>query len=88
MVQSPLLTQFSHRLSIGRRPMENVIPDSIRGQRALAAIVVTDGVGFSARMSVDEESTLSLIQRDLRMMEEICHQFEGSKYLNSWEMAC
>ena len=77
MVQSPLPAQFAHRTSIGPKPMENGIPASIRGQRALAAIVVTDGVGFSAQMSVDEESTLSLIQRDLQLMEDICHQFDG-----------
>ena len=34
-------------------------------ERALAAIVLTDAVSFSARMSVDEEGTLTLIQRDL-----------------------
>ncbi|MEM9450987.1 MAG: protein kinase [Cyanobacteria bacterium P01_E01_bin.6] len=50
---------------------------SIRGQRALAAIVLTDGVGFSARMSVDEELTLQLIHRDLRMMQKLCEEHEG-----------
>ncbi|MCG8368390.1 MAG: protein kinase [Pseudanabaenales cyanobacterium] len=77
MVQSPLLAQFMHRPSIAHRHMENGIPTSIRGQRALAAIVVTDAVDSSARMSVDEESTLSLIQRDLQLIEDICCQFDG-----------
>lgn len=52
-------------------------PAAHRGQRALAAIVLTDAVGFSARMSVDEEQTLTLIQRDQQMMERLCLQFEG-----------
>lgn len=56
--------------------MENrsAIPDN---QRALAAIVLTDAVGFSARMSLDEGSTLRLIQRDLKMMSHLCEQYNG-----------
>ena len=37
----------------------------------------TDAVGFSARMSVEEESTLRLIQRDLHLMEAACKRLEG-----------
>jgi serine/threonine protein kinase/class 3 adenylate cyclase len=48
-----------------------------RGHRALAAIVITDSVGFSARMSSDEEHTLNLIQRDLQTMRQICQNTEG-----------
>lgn len=48
-----------------------------RGNRALAAIVITDSVGFSARMSSDEEHTLTLIQRDLQTMRQICQNTEG-----------
>lgn len=48
-----------------------------RGHRALAAIVMSDGVGFSARMMDDEEHTLRLIHRDLQLMREMCQQFEG-----------
>ena len=48
-----------------------------QGHRTLAAIVVTDAVGFSARMSVEEESTLRLIQRDLHLMEAACKRLEG-----------
>ncbi|MDJ0706255.1 MAG: protein kinase [Leptolyngbyaceae cyanobacterium MO_188.B28] len=77
MVQSPLVNPFEHRPSIGHRHMENGVSTSNRGQRALAAIVVTDAVNSSARMSVDEESTLTLIQRDLQLMEDICGQFDG-----------
>jgi len=50
---------------------------SIRGQRALAAIVLTDGVGFSARMSADEELTLKMIHRDLTLMQNLCQEHEG-----------
>lgn len=57
--------------------MSSDLPTPSRGQRALAAIVVTDAVGFSARMSVDEENTLQLIQRDLELMANQCQAFEG-----------
>ncbi|NET36308.1 MAG: adenylate/guanylate cyclase domain-containing protein, partial [Cyanothece sp. SIO1E1] len=58
--------------------MEIGVPSSaIRGHRTLAAIVVTDGVGFSAMMSRDEERTLSVIHRDLQLMRELSQQFEG-----------
>ncbi|ESA36591.1 serine threonine protein kinase [Leptolyngbya sp. Heron Island J] len=57
--------------------MSSDLPTPSRGQRALAAIVVTDAVGFSARMSVDEENTLQLIQRDLTLMATRCQDFEG-----------
>ncbi|MEB3355688.1 MAG: protein kinase [Synechococcales bacterium] len=53
-------------------------PSPLRGRRALAAIVVTDVVGFSARMSENEEHTLHLIHRDLQLMEEACRQHEGN----------
>lgn len=52
-------------------------PAENRGQRTLAAIVLTDAVGFSARMSIDEENTLSLIHADLKLIETLCHRFEG-----------
>jgi len=48
-----------------------------RNQRMLAAIVFTDGVNFSARMSADEEHTLKLIDRDLSLMRTLCTQNEG-----------
>ncbi len=57
----------------------NPIP---QGQRTLAAIVITDGVGFSARMSTDEELTLGLIRRDLQMMTQICEP-QGGHVLKS-----
>lgn len=54
-------------------------PSSTRSstQRALAAIVLTDAVSFSARMSVDEEGTLALIQRDLDLIARLCDRHEG-----------
>ncbi|MGD1854412.1 MAG: protein kinase [Leptolyngbyaceae cyanobacterium] len=57
--------------------MSSDLPTPTRGQRALAAIVVTDAVGFSAHMSVDEEKTLRLIRRDLQLMTRQCQEFEG-----------
>jgi len=51
-------------------------------ERSLAAIVLTDAVSFSARMSVDEEGTLTLIQRDLDLIAEQCECF-GGKVLKS-----
>lgn len=46
-------------------------------QRTLAAIVVTDAVGFSKRMSQDEDRALSIINRDLQLIGELCEFFEG-----------
>ncbi|HEY9888852.1 MAG TPA: adenylate/guanylate cyclase domain-containing protein [Candidatus Obscuribacterales bacterium] len=59
-------------------------PSSVpsNAERALAAIVLTDAVSFSARMSVDEEGTLALIQRDLEVIGELCDRF-GGKVLKS-----
>jgi len=47
------------------------------GQRALAAIVFTDTVGFSKLMSKDEEGTLRLVARDLDLMKAACGAFGG-----------
>ena len=46
-------------------------------QRTLAAIVVTDAVGFSKRMSQDEDRALTVINRDLQLITELCEFFEG-----------
>ncbi|MGF1459498.1 MAG: adenylate/guanylate cyclase domain-containing protein [Leptolyngbyaceae cyanobacterium] len=51
-------------------------------ERSLAAIVLTDAVSFSARMSIDEEGTLNLIKRDLDLIAEQCECF-GGKVLKS-----
>ncbi|MEO1620763.1 MAG: adenylate/guanylate cyclase domain-containing protein [Cyanobacteria bacterium J06632_3] len=53
------------------------IPAHPQIQRSLAAIVVTDAVGFSKRMSQDEDKALSMINRDLQLIEELCDFFEG-----------
>jgi WD40 repeat protein/class 3 adenylate cyclase len=53
------------------------LPQGLKGQRILAAIVFTDAVNFSAHMVADEERTLYLMQRDLHVMAELCQQFEG-----------
>ncbi|MFK8182572.1 MAG: adenylate/guanylate cyclase domain-containing protein [Phormidesmis sp.] len=46
-------------------------------QRTLAAIVVTDAVGFSKRMSQDEDKALGMINRDLQLIAELCEFFDG-----------
>ncbi|MEL6470507.1 MAG: adenylate/guanylate cyclase domain-containing protein [Cyanobacteria bacterium J06623_4] len=53
------------------------IPAHPQIQRTLAAIVVTDAVGFSKRMSQDEDKALSVINRDLQLIAELCEFFEG-----------
>jgi adenylate cyclase len=58
--------------------MENeILTSDLKGQRTLTTVVFTDCVGFSARMSVDEDHTLDLIRRDLKLMRQLCQQFEG-----------
>ncbi len=47
------------------------------GGRRLAAIVFTDVVGYSARMQVDEASTLALVQSDFEQMRRQCAQHGG-----------
>ncbi|WP_197985587.1 adenylate/guanylate cyclase domain-containing protein [Leptolyngbya sp. Cla-17] len=56
---------------------DEILTADLKGHRTLATVVFTDCVGFSARMSVDEEHTLDLIRRDLALMKRICEQFEG-----------
>lgn len=58
--------------------MENRVLSSAHRHRLLAAIMMTDAVGFSTRMSVDEESTLKLIDRDLALIADLCETFEGN----------
>ncbi|PZV08020.1 MAG: hypothetical protein DCF22_20970 [Leptolyngbya sp.] len=56
---------------------DEILTADLKGHRTLATVVFTDCVGFSARMSVDEEHTLDLIRRDLALMARTCEQFEG-----------
>ncbi|MEA5466633.1 adenylate/guanylate cyclase domain-containing protein [Leptothoe sp. PORK10 BA2] len=57
--------------------MEGAQPSLQNQQRVLAAIVVTDAVGFSAQMSVDEERALATINRDLKQIASLCNVFNG-----------
>lgn len=58
--------------------MENeMLTSELKGNRTLATVLFTDCVGFSARMSMNEEHTLDLIRRDLKLMTKICEAFEG-----------
>jgi adenylate cyclase len=56
---------------------DEILTADLKGHRTLATVVFTDCVGFSARMSLDEEHTLDLIGRDLALMTRFCEQFEG-----------
>ena len=57
--------------------MENRVPSLAKGQRILAAIMVTDAVSFSTHMSKDEELTLQLIDRDLNLIAQLCEDYQG-----------
>ena len=57
--------------------MEGAQPSLQNQQRVLAAIVVTDAVGFSAQMSADEERALAIINRDLKQIAGLCNVFKG-----------
>jgi len=58
--------------------MVNPLSPSTRGHRILAAIMITDAVGFSARMSVDEGLTLKIIDRDLSLIAKVCNDYGGN----------
>ena len=58
--------------------MEKRVSSLSQGQRILAAIMITDAVGFSKRMSVDEELTLKLIDRDLTLIADTCSDYGGT----------
>ncbi len=58
--------------------MDYRVSSLAEGQRLLAAIMVTDAVGFSTAMSVNEEQTLRLIDQDLTLIAKICHNFGGT----------
>jgi class 3 adenylate cyclase/tetratricopeptide (TPR) repeat protein len=52
-------------------------PANPKHVRRLAAIVFTDVVGYSARMQLDEASTLALVQSDFEQMRRLCAQHGG-----------
>jgi class 3 adenylate cyclase len=58
--------------------MEKRVSSLSQGQRILAAIMMTDAVGFSKRMSTDEGLTLRLIDRDLTLIAETCSDYGGT----------
>ncbi len=59
--------------------MESNTPLQLKpGQRALAAIVFTDVVSFSALMQRDEVDTLRRLERDFATMRTMCAQHEGA----------
>lgn len=58
--------------------MEKRVSSLSQGQRILAAIMITDAVSFSKRMSVDEALTLKLIDRDLTLIAETCSDYGGT----------
>jgi adenylate cyclase len=75
-IASSRFKQLEHRLPV--EIMEkDVLTSELKGQRTLATVVFTDCVGFSARMSVDEDHTLDLIRRDLKLMKHLCEEYEG-----------
>jgi class 3 adenylate cyclase len=53
------------------------------GQRTLAAIVFSDAVNFSARMTEDEPAALKAVRRDLAMMSEVCARYDGRVVKNT-----
>ena len=52
-------------------------------QRTLAAIVFSDAVNFSARMTHDEPGALKAVRRDLAMMSEVCARYDGRVVKNT-----
>jgi class 3 adenylate cyclase len=53
------------------------------GQRTLAAIVFTDAVGFSTRVTEDEPAAIDAMRRDVTVMTESCHRYDGQVVKNT-----
>jgi class 3 adenylate cyclase len=53
------------------------------GPRALAAIVFTDAVDFSARVTEDEPAALEAMRRDVDAMTESCRRYDGQVVKNT-----
>ncbi len=47
------------------------------GRRRLAAIMFTDVAGSSRLMGDNEDHVMSLLRRDIRVIDDLCRQFEG-----------
>jgi class 3 adenylate cyclase len=54
-----------------------------KGQRALAAVVFTDAVDFSARVTEDEPAALESMRRDVEVMTESCRRYDGQVVKNT-----
>ncbi len=52
-------------------------PSFVGSRRALATIVFTDVVSYSAHMGQDEERALAAVKRDFALMRTLCEQHEG-----------
>jgi adenylate cyclase len=52
-------------------------PPNLRATRTLAAILFTQAVGWTARLSTSEEQALNAIHRDFQAMRNLCRQYEG-----------
>ncbi len=52
-------------------------------QRILAAIVFTDVVGYTTRIQLEEEKTISLVKRDLAVFTALCNQHSGKVIKNT-----
>lgn len=53
------------------------------GDHRLAAIVFTDVSGFSALVEKNEKHTLLLVQRDLKLISQVCQKFGGDVLKNT-----
>lgn len=69
------LSQYEENLIM--EPKENREIPPIEADSTLAAIVFTDVEGYTAKMAVNQNRTLALVNRDLQLMTRICEQFKG-----------
>jgi class 3 adenylate cyclase len=53
------------------------------GDHRLAAILFTDVANFSGLVETDEKRTLTLVQRDLKLISEMCHRMGGDVLKNT-----
>ncbi|MBD3277764.1 MAG: hypothetical protein GF388_05640 [Candidatus Aegiribacteria sp.] len=66
-------------------PEDNVCEEM--GSRRLAAIMFTDVAGSSRLMGDDEDHVMPLIKRDLRIIAELCREYNG-RFLKSMGDGC
>ncbi len=53
-------------------------PLDIPGNHTLAAIAITETVNFSSLIAEDQQRAQTILNRDIELITEICHEFEGS----------